>query len=493
MENGLQVQDYNSEELKSLVVFVKAGIASTSLDLRRKDDQNKEVDPQEMIDAEYVYGTVKVHRAVTESDMWGNITTKEITLEYRNFEEDFKPMVESGDIEALKYFSINEDGDLMLAKAKITTVSTKYSSNTPEEYKNQGANGTTAKIELCDPIDYKKYITEYVTSYGLLADLLTITDDTPVTLNTAHNAFNHQIVLTAEEQLIITETTDTVNYTEETQINDEIEFKCYDKNSNIIDSGSTTIPNIETIEYTVITTTKTEDRTFKLKISKVDNWYMYFEKEYLSTPKGDSGNGNATTTPISPTSEYPEGSTDRGNLNLNDQVIKDFISQKESQYSGGKCEVTKAIREQKTKTNYEGTSVTKKDKYSPESRIKKDRIKNVQILNGKPGYVDTDKDSFLYAYHHYRKEEQDLFLEQDAEERLFKLLDSNIEDGTNPTEGVSDIIKYLLYAYDGVDRGVTNLATGGDRVGDLVIVDETEGPGSASYVRPTGYRWTCRH
>jgi len=80
MYNGLMVEDCNEEELKALVIFLKADIASQSFDLRNGEDTD--IDIETLRDNDEVYGTLELHKTTIETDENGNISYKEIKLEY---------------------------------------------------------------------------------------------------------------------------------------------------------------------------------------------------------------------------------------------------------------------------------------------------------------------------------------------------------------------------------------------------------------------------
>ena len=80
MYNGLTVEDYNEEQLKALVIFLKADIAAQSFDLRSGEDTD--IDIETLRENDEVYGTLELHKTTIETDEQGNISYKEIKLEY---------------------------------------------------------------------------------------------------------------------------------------------------------------------------------------------------------------------------------------------------------------------------------------------------------------------------------------------------------------------------------------------------------------------------
>ena len=105
MEKGLQIDKYNAEELKCLVLCLKADIASNNFDLRPKDEIGKEVSEADMYGDE-IYGTLQVHKTKVIEDDKGNIIYEEIPLECLPYEE-FEEKIEADDLEQFVGKTIN--------------------------------------------------------------------------------------------------------------------------------------------------------------------------------------------------------------------------------------------------------------------------------------------------------------------------------------------------------------------------------------------------
>ena len=113
------------------------------------------------------------------------------------------------------------------------------------------------------------------------------------------------------------------------------------------------------------------------------------------------------------------------------------------------------------------------------------QIKNVEYINDQPVFTKDDNEiGFLYIYDSYISKNTDLFLENDSEQRLFNQLE---EDSS--TYQYSNVIKYLLYVYDGVDRGVTSLNL---KVIDIEGMNKVKGSSTANYIKAweNGGLWT---
>ena len=123
------------------------------------------------------------------------------------------------------------------------------------------------------------------------------------------------------------------------------------------------------------------------------------------------------------------------------------------------------------------SSSTKKYKFGEEIVDTTEiQIKNVEYVNNQPVFTKDDNEiGFLYIYDNYISKNADLFLENDSEKRLFNQLE---EDSS--TYQYSNIIKYLLYIYDGVDRGVTSLNL---KVIDIQGMNKVKGSSTANYIK----------
>ena len=591
MYNGLMVEQFNEEKLKAIVIFVKVDIATQSFDLRSSGEIGQEVSLETLSDSDEVYGTIEAHRTKVKRDNDGNVTGyEEVTLEYIPYGDSetqgtFCYMVNQKDEEVINKFSIDEEGSLVVAKWSKTTTENQYLDEAgnelsdkdmekiPEENLREEINETY--ITKSQPIEYKQYITKYTTPYGLLSDLLIVTDNVEFCKELAQQALNSKIVINVKEELTTTTTDTTSNYTQTTLLYDYVKYEVsgqkenttsewvqilsgngapsesdvlrdtygwnstlyYEvepggdysaykvyvwthedvkyklRNLNAITSSSwilfrmsqdTTYEDLptennsnntvgdlinldnkhiteeyeeytidedytadETFKYTIKSHTYSERNTYDFEISEVDGLYLKYKKQYNppeseTTPSGNSSNNNG---------QYPEESTQILKTNDSTQINDDehvtrFITAREEKYkqdhSGAenvKCDVTELTVKTKAKTDstesYSSTTTAYKfgEEVADTTEV---TFKNVE-LNGQPTFTATDKNGedeigFLYIYDKYRKQGVDLYLENDAEDQLFSLLEKK-----STTQNLSEVMKYLLYVYDGIDRGVREL------------------------------------
>lgn len=234
MYNGLEVDKYDEEELKAFALFFKAEIASQNFDLRSADKIGEEVDAEEMANSDYVYGTLQMHRTKASEGV-----DSETPLEYIPYGDETTPgtfcyMEANNDVDLLNYFSIDEEGRAVFAK--YSSVSTTYVykdandnemseseilENIPEE--NIFENEANTYISIT-PFKYKQYIKRYTVNYGLLSDLMIITDNVEFCTEIAKLAFNGKLVINVLENYSTTVSTKETTYTQSKLIYDYVTY-----------------------------------------------------------------------------------------------------------------------------------------------------------------------------------------------------------------------------------------------------------------------------
>ena len=230
-------------------------------------------------------------------------------------------------------------------------------------------------------------------------------------------------------------------------------------------------------EYTFTRETyiKNEERTYKTEILEIDCWYGTYMAEHKE-PEIKSRNllENNESIQKPQSAQYPQEAITTqeptGNKDIinNDSHVKAFIKQKEeARTEDAECNVSKLTIKQKIKT--EGTDnvyewTTTEYKYGEEVADNAElTMKNVELVGDIPTFTAEDEDGnpeigFLYILDTYMQEGNDVFLTDDSENRLFSYLEAptDTEDETSSSQ-VSTIIRFLLYVYDGKDRGVKEI------------------------------------
>lgn len=582
MYNGLKVEQYNEEELKALVIFLKADIAGQSFDLRPKDQIGQAVTLNGLGDNDNVYGTLQVQRVKIE-DANGVLGYKEELLEYIPYGDETTPetfsyMVKNNDASVLNNFTINENGELLYAKSSTTNITYSYSLNgasisieeaqsiIPEE--NLGEEIHETNITASTPIDYKSRIKTYTASYGLLSDLLETTKNVDFCLELARVALNSKIVININEETTKKHQIQTQTYDQTTLLYDYVTYEISGTDSNtttktteiargnerpsesqneelrksgwnssmtptssqgssqgailtynwthngnnytlvhtsnrtgnswvlkredrittesslptdkadneLINIHNLTEPSLENepytakeeITYTVKVETEETYNSCKIEIGKVDCWSIKYEKKY-NTPVAEPVTIPENYETTGEFSEISEGIEVPKSEIENDPHVQEFRNNRIQKYKSEHgadnvtIDFTGLTIKQRVKTNVS----VKFDAIGPniiykfgEEDVDTTEVnwKNVIYINNKKEYtsyieengVEVPEIGFLYIYDKYITAGIDLYLQDDAENKLFELLESDPQ-----TANSANIIRYLLFVYDGIDRGVT--------------------------------------
>lgn len=225
---------------------------------------------------------------------------------------------------------------------------------------------------------------------------------------------------------------------------------------------------IETFTYQVVTESNGEGHNYKYAVGEIDTWFAKYErfKNGYGTiePKVFPGQDRE---PDITTGEFKEDTTE--NIR-NTQEIKtrmtaegfdDFYEQKENAYKqatgadDATCTITELTITDWKKEDYSTKAISSFTKYvfteEDESEVDLTEIdfKNINIIDNKAVFTNEDTDGFLYLFDKY-SDREDMFLEHDAETKLFVLLEES-----KGGQVYAYLLKALLSAYDGVDRGVS--------------------------------------
>lgn len=371
-ENGLDVNDYKVKELKCLPVFLKAEASTQYLDLRKNSDKfdaNGNYMPRQLdeLGEKEVPGIILVQRTNTKENTSMN-------LEYKKLEE-FNTLVNNNDISVINYFTINEKGNLVIAKWDHTTVTVngKYPEGLSEEEKVQSRDDTTITTT---EIPYNQYVTKYTMPFDFLLQLLVTTEDTDFCMEVADIVLGSKIIINIQEEETITNTTEVRTYDvhskEEKIIDYKIEPNLESKTNYLIektedDEGNKCTTYNHKTEVVTITTTNTS-HTYNFEILESDTWIAHYKKTYQ---KQEEKITNSPPEDINNTGEYQLGeeiNTEDVNEIQKDNDVNEFKKNKEKEYKD-KVPVpnvkvsthTKGVFSDRT---YKEISITPKDKFT---------------------------------------------------------------------------------------------------------------------------------
>ncbi len=539
MDSGANLDYYTAEQLKCFPAFIKAEAATQYLDLRPNSEKivNGEYVPRKSEDlAENdVPGVILVQRTNTN----GNTPT---VLEYKK-KEDFENLIAEKKKEVLNYFTISDEGNLVIAKWNQVNVavSIEGEDGLPDDIKTevQGQDTGGDQINITtEEISYSQYISKYTMPFEFLLQLLVITEEPDFCTELVDYVLNSKIVINIQEEETYTETTETRNYIIHNKDNKYISYQVKAADQEIgsdekyflkaeKDDKGNDCTSYSNNKPKVTITKKYTSHSYRFEIVEADTWIVKYEKIYDKNKSQEVTEPTVTNNIPKSEGEYtslggPE--TVEGNEFDGHEDVNSFIKTTEEYYQGlieqdvphVKATEHKGSSENSTYT-YQvdgvaigGTVTSLQDTYSVvrsiangkvftyifskngtneyvwngawaectaelkvekfqkidlETTVKTDIKKYLSDPNpttkshiyatesGNPGTGKKDEttvyEKFLVAYDNSSSAQNQL---NSIDSWLYEMMEEN----QNTVELVNTL-KYLLYMYDGKDRGVTEL------------------------------------
>lgn len=372
LDNGVDIDDYEEDELKCLPAFIKAEACTQYLDLRKnseKFDTSGNYKPEQLnnLKENEVPGIILVQRTNTNSN---NPTT----LEYKK-KDEFDQLVTNNNKDVINYFTINEKANLVIAKWDHTVVKVNgnYPENLSEEEKVQARDDM---IITTTEIPYMQYVTKYTLPFDFLMQLLAITEDTNFCREVADIVLGSKIIINIQEEETITTTTEVRTYDvhskEEKIIDYNIEPNLESQKDYLIekvqdDEGNKCTTYNNKTDIVTITTTNTS-HTYNFEILESDTWIAHYKKTYQ---KQQPEIQPAVNNSVDSIGEYQQGEETTiidTNEIQKDKDVSEFKKNKEKEYKD-KVPVpnvkvsthTKGLFSDRT---YKEISITPKGKFS---------------------------------------------------------------------------------------------------------------------------------
>lgn len=349
MDNGTNLEYFTKEELHCLDEFIKAEASTQNLDLRTNEQKfdgkeyvsNNYIPAKlENLEEDEVPGTILIQRTNTN----GNTST---ILEYKT-KADFDNLLAENNKDVINYFTINDEGNLVIAKwnnIKVT-VEGEYPENLEDSKKSMPKD---ENIITTEEIAYNQYIAKYIMPFEFLVQLLVTTDEPDFCMELVNYVLNSKIVINIQEEQTVTVTDETRVYTvyskdkkyvnyQVNAVQKEIEsqdnyFLNYAKDDEGNECTNTNKDN--PLEMTVKIHTEHTSNSYVFEIIEVDTWIAHYTKTYSTQEKV-----------VEPTNIYnteDEGSykqieaesikpiTDINSIN-NDKDVKTFIDKTKKNY-----------------------------------------------------------------------------------------------------------------------------------------------------------------
>ena len=599
LESGADLDFYTEEGLKCFASFVKAESCTQNLDLRPNSEkengknvgdyiENYEPEKMENLGENEVPGVVLVQRSNTTNDT-------PTTLEYKNL-SDFRDSVDNNDPSAINYFTIDEEGNLLIAKWEhvYIKVTGEYPETLDESEKHVDTGNEGTYILKAEPIAYSQYISKFKMPFEFLVQLLVVTEDPEFCMELVDCALDSKIVINIQEEETVTVTDETKEYTMHNKENKSINYKVNAAQQEIVkednylfkyakddeeqnkeqENQQNNCTSYSSTPYEVNIYKEHTSHSYVFGVSEADTWIAYYKENYehptsITHPQ--------TTNVVESKGQYEQIEvevsqpiTDQNTIN-NDENVKTFIEETKDNYEKvikvaenieieeqyiNNPKLGKIISGYKLKVKYNDGTITT---YGGDDNVYNNigsgwgtniAPEEITVITDKVNATNKTKEipninyKFLLkqdSNHEYYYELQtdidplvectvsslttEKFRKLDLKNTVYTTItehpaDANpiieegyyaIDDNGNfekfllaydkspqaqnqlnsidswlygmmeeydATEGYVDIVKYLLYMYDGVDRGVTELET------DLFDNDEF-----VTFSNGTGWWW----
>ena len=351
IEGGSNVTDYlNSvEELEKLM----------NAELKTQYPKITEGTPE-------LNGTIEFERRKTDGSV--------VNMQYKNLKQ-FNEYLTNQDLSVLNYYTLDENGNLLIAITDETTEDLSYStsdanfsisdySDTLSENDFIG-NNKYSKTEYnlySKSINYKSMVSKYTLPFQYLWALITIGDDKGVGLELAELAENSQIIISIYDSVSTTVNTSIYTSNKELSfdISDTITASTNDgekiKNDSHIKEPKCELEENYKVEHTY--TYKTNTPT--IDVSKADVWVVDYSKNYNNSVTDSSNEYNVVDSDNNDYAKIGEETSEVGD----GSDLKDYDKFKDVL--------------EKAKDDYKNSLNTE---YSSKQILKR-------VVNGKPQYED---------------------------------------------------------------------------------------------------------
>jgi len=306
IDNGADLDLYTEKELKCFLPFIKAEAATQNLDLRpnsekfggKTDYKSENYVPQKMddLDENEVPGTILVQRTNTSD----NVPT---ILEYKE-ENSFNQMLTEAKTnyngEILKYFTINDKGNIVIAKWEHEKI--KVDGEYPASIEQSEIVESTSEegnyYVRAEEIKYSQYIAKYKMPFKFLNQLLVITNEPNFCMKIAEYVLDSKIIINIQEEKVLTVTDETRKYAVHNkdkkylnynvsimgkplgEVKDAESKKNYLKHAEDDENPKNPCTNYYTPEYSIVKIHREyTTNTYVFGIAEADTWIAHYKKE----------------------------------------------------------------------------------------------------------------------------------------------------------------------------------------------------------------------
>lgn len=437
-EEDIQPKDLGLESFDCFKAFIEAELITQYPNLGNVNIPNNSKDIM-------VNGCINIVRAQVQND--GN--TKETTLKYTTL-DNFNNMCESNNLDVLNYFTLDQEGKMLLASSSYTKIVVETSGDT-SILEDIPTNTEEEPVRILSPIDYKRSINKYTMPFMFPIDILQSSGGEDLAVAIAELAKDTSMTITIEDNTQTTNSITTEIYEQSYRSKDdensrgnkkltyEIQRKYQEPNGHTYTMISANYPktinigNTDSVDKTCTVTIKTTTKTNtpNIELTSVDSWIAKASKTYTASIESNSSGPSK-----SETSEKTDANADNFNINTDNDVnlYMNGIIEKERQAieekEDSKNVTIQAIRKNldvsdlalynKVTTTYQ--SNTESRKYT--STTQETTINEQKIFD----LFDENEDQFAKM--------------NDAREFLYE----ELEENTN-TVNFADIMRYLINKY----------------------------------------------
>lgn len=257
-KNGVLDKYISNKNLREyLKAFIKAELITQYPDLRSADKIGTQTQSNEF------QGCIQIQRALPDST-----NGERELLTYVDY-NTFNLYISNGDSEATKHFTLDSNGNLIVAG--WTRITTNVRSDDP------GVKNIYNDIEYTlntNSINYQVLVKSCSMPFDFLWALTVMSEDEEFAYNVAQLALNSKIIITVQDNLT-------------TVINDKLEkYKIEEETISTDEFGNETT-GTEYIDYYIRTIIKNEDCTTVLNMTYANTWIAEYINNYSNIPSED--------------------------------------------------------------------------------------------------------------------------------------------------------------------------------------------------------------
>lgn len=354
--------------------------------------------------------------------------------------ETFNSYINSGNKDALNYFTLDEQGNVLIAIENITTeeITTNDSEMNISEYTSvlnetdKQTDGSYRKTQamltaINPPINYKNIVQKYTMPFQYLWSLLVITDDKDFVLELADLIENSEITISIYDNIKTREVIDEYTYYKESKTDtyvkviakDDFGVKDYPKERYWISKDSPEASqhynekyeadyNKDAQEYSVKKSIRYENNTPIVDVTKANTWIVDYSKEYIyQTAENTSNNVNEKTIE---NTEYVEMSNSPDTLENNKLLLNNLKAKLLQNEAKTYIEKNRKDSDQSNNTLFNNI------KTNSDNNVKKDLFNNVTVSNNSQE-IEVNIADVKCRYYTHKVDGKQKTTENDAEQK----------------------------------------------------------------------------